>query len=98
MHVYVNGHRRMLEEITKQSQMLLEKGLAARFIAKDDSKEVMRLIERLREAIAFYQVSESCHFTRCCSHGRIVVATTGDLRPSYRPHCEDFSVHLYDLH
>ena len=60
MHVYVNGHRSTLEDIEKQSQVLLEKGVAARFIDKEgDSKEVARLIERLREAIALYQVSES---------------------------------------
>jgi len=47
-----------LEDIEKKSQALLEKGVAARFIDKgEDSKEVARLIERLREAISYYQVS-----------------------------------------
>ena len=61
MHVYVNGRdRSTLEDIEKRSKVLLEKGVAARFIEKEgDSKEVARLIERLREAIALYQVSES---------------------------------------
>ena len=60
MHVYVNGHRSTLEEIEKRSQVLLNKGAAARFIDKeDDTKEVAKLVERLREAIALYQVSES---------------------------------------
>ena len=59
IHLYVNGHRSTLEEIEKRSQVLLEKGVAARFMDKeDDSKEVARLVERLREAIALYQVSE----------------------------------------
>jgi len=47
-----------LEEIEKQSQALLVKGVAARFIDKgEDSKEVGKLIEQLREAITYYQVS-----------------------------------------
>ena len=58
MHVYANDHRSALKEIEKRSQVLLEKGVAARFMDKeDDSKEVARLVERLREAIALYQVS-----------------------------------------
>ena len=57
--MYVNGYRSTLEEIEKRSQVLLAKGVAARFMDKeDDSKEVARLVERLREAIALYQVSE----------------------------------------
>ena len=57
--MYVNGHRSTLEEIEKRSQVLLEKGVPARFMDKEDSKEVAKLVERLREAIALYQVSES---------------------------------------
>ena len=58
INVYVNGHRSTLEEIEKQSQVLLKKGVAVRFMDKEnDSKEVARLIEHLREAIALYQVS-----------------------------------------
>ena len=60
IHVYFNGHRSTLEEIEKRSQVLLKKGVAARFMDKEnDSKEVARLVERLREAIALYQVSWS---------------------------------------
>ena len=59
IQVYANDHRSALKEIEKRSQVLLEKGVPARFIDKeDDSKEVARLVERLREAIALYQVSE----------------------------------------
>ena len=59
IHVYINGHRSTLEEIEKRSQVLLAKRVAARFMDKEaDSKEVVRLVERLREAITFYQVSE----------------------------------------
>ena len=60
IHVYANGHHSTLEEIEKRSRVLLRKGVPARFMDKEDnSKEVARLIERLREAIALYQVSES---------------------------------------
>ena len=59
IHMFVNGHRSTLEVIEKQSQVLLEKGVAARFLDKeDDAKEVVRLVERLREAITLYQVRE----------------------------------------
>jgi len=48
-----------LEEIEKRSQELLDKNKAALFVDKRrDSGEVVRLIERLREAISHYQVSE----------------------------------------
>ena len=51
--------RRTLEEIETQSQSLLAKGGVTRFIDKGgDSKEVVKLMERLQEAIAHYQVSE----------------------------------------
>ena len=59
IHVYANVRRSTLEEIEKRSQALLEKGVLARFMDKEnDSKEVARLVERLREAIALYQVRE----------------------------------------
>ena len=59
MHVYVNDHRSALKEIEKRSQVLLQRGVPTRFTDKEDnSKEVARLIERLREVIALYQVSE----------------------------------------
>ena len=49
----------MLEDIEKRSQVLLEKGKAARFLDKGrDSGEVVKLVERLRDAITRYQVSE----------------------------------------
>jgi len=48
-----------LEDIEKRSQALLEKGKVARFIDKGrDSGEVVKLVERLRDAITRYQVSE----------------------------------------
>ena len=54
----VNGLLSTLEEIRRRSRALLEKSIATRFVEKgEDSKEVARLIERLREAITRYQVS-----------------------------------------
>ena len=50
--------RSTLEDIEERSQALLAKGIAARFIDKgEDSKEVARLVKRLREAVSHYQVS-----------------------------------------
>ena len=47
-----------LEEIGRRSQALLEKNLAARFLDKaKDSQEVVSLVEQLRAAIVYYQVS-----------------------------------------
>ena len=54
-----NGLHSVLEEIEKRSQELLEKGKATRFVDKGrDSGEVVKLVERLRDSIAQYQVSE----------------------------------------
>jgi len=49
----------VLKDIEKRSQVLLKKGKAARFVDKGrDSGEVVKLVERLRDAITRYQVSE----------------------------------------
>ena len=49
----------VLKDIEKQSQALREKGGAARLLDEaEDSKEVVKLIEQLQEAIIHYQVSE----------------------------------------
>ena len=57
----VDGLFSVLAEIERRSQELLTKGTAARFVDKaGDSGEVVKLIERLREAIIHYQVSEHC--------------------------------------
>jgi len=56
----VNGVVSALEEIEKRSRVLLEKGTGARFVDKgEDSKEVAGLVERLREAVTYYQVSKT---------------------------------------
>ena len=60
-YTLINGIPSALEDIEKRSRVLLEKGAAARFLDKEeDSVEVARLVERLREAITHYQVSENC--------------------------------------
>ena len=57
--IFVNGLRSVLGEVEDRSQVLLEKGKAARFVDKGrDSGEVVKLVERLRDAITRYQVSE----------------------------------------
>ena len=49
-----------LKEIEKRSQALLEKKKVARFLDKaKDSQEVANLVEQLRTAIVFYQVSRN---------------------------------------
>ena len=57
----VDGLFSTLAEIERRSQELLAKGRVARFVDKArDSGEVAKLIERLREAVIHYQVSENC--------------------------------------
>ena len=54
----VNSLGSTLGEIEERSQALLARGSAARFVDKgNDSKEVVKLIGRLQEAITHYQVS-----------------------------------------
>ena len=61
MLVLADGLGSALEEIERVSRDLLAKGTVARFVDKGaDSGGVARLVERLREAITHYQVSENC--------------------------------------
>jgi len=54
-----NSLRSVLEDIERRSQVLLKKGKAARFVDKGrDSGEVVKLVERLQDAITRYQVSK----------------------------------------
>ena len=49
-----------LEEIEKRSRALLEKKKTAGFLDKSkDSQEVVNLVEQLRTAIVYYQVSRT---------------------------------------
>ena len=73
-------HPRALEEIEKRSRVLLEKGAATRFVDKgEDSAEVAKLIERLREAITHYEVSEDCVAPLSRTHGRADITAASDL-------------------
>ena len=84
-----------LEDIEKRSRVLLEKGAAARFLDKrEDSAEVARLIERLREAIAHYQVSEDCFVVPSLAYTGVDITTASDLRSCCESHCKDFPVCL----
>ena len=79
----------VLEEIERQSQELLAKSTAARFVDKaEDSGEVVRLVERLGEAITHYQVSENWFVASNMTHRWTDIATASDLRSNHQPHCE----------
>jgi len=58
IHQKLNLHDRSLDEIGKRSLALSEKGKVARVLDKtQDAQEVVRLVEKLRQAILIYQVS-----------------------------------------
>ena len=60
-----NGSRSAFKEIEELSQKLLAKSAVARFVDKgEDSKVVVGLVERLREAIVCYQVGENSLWRR----------------------------------
>lgn len=62
----------------------MAKGAAVRFVDKaEDSADVARLVEQLREVIAHYQVSEYCFVAPSVTHIRADIATTIDLRPNH---------------
>ena len=74
----------VLEEIERQSQELLAKSTAVRFVDKaGDSGEVVKLVERLGEAIAHYQVSKSWFVASNKTHRWADIATTSDLRSNH---------------
>ena len=77
-----NLARSSLEEIEKQSEALLNKKMAARFLDKTkDSQEVVNLVEQLRTAIVCYQVSGNhLALARVNTRGT-ALATTVDIQP-----------------
>ena len=81
-----------LEEVESRSRELLAKGTAARFVDKaGDSGEVVKLVERLREGITNYQVSESCFVALSTTHRWTPdITTASDLRSDHQHHCEHF--------
>ena len=88
----------VLEEIERGSRELLAKTTAARLVEKaGDSREVAKLVERLRDAITHYQVSESRFVASNTTHRWTDIATASDLRSNHQPHCEHFPVYLHFL-
>ena len=82
-----------MEEIERQSQELLAKSTAVRFVDKaGDSGEVVKLVERLGEAITHYQVSENLFVAPNATDRWKDIATASDLLSNHQPHCEHLPV------
>lgn len=74
---------RSLEEIAEQSQSLLVKGKLARLLDKtQDSQEVGRLVERLRQAILIYQVCYAQSLPNRANAFGTGIPTTVNKQPS----------------
>ena len=87
-----------LEEIEKRSHALLKKGGTARLVDKgEDSVEVTRLIERLREAITHYQVGENYVVASNTAHIRAGITATSHLQSNHQPHCKHLPPYLHTL-
>ena len=85
-----------LEEIERGSRELLAKTTATWLMEKaGDSREVAKLVERLRDAITHYQVSESRFVASNTTHRWTDITTASDLRSNHQPHCEHFPVYLH---
>ena len=78
-----------LEEIGERSQALFKKKTVAGFLDKSkDSQEVVNLIEHLRTAIVYYQVS-GIHLVRTGANVlETVLAATIDLQPDRGTGCK----------
>ena len=80
----LTSYDRDLEDIGKRSLALSEKGKVARALDKKrDSGEVIKLIEKLRQAILVYQVSARLYLSPkplTCGTG---VTATGDIQPGH---------------
>src|SRR5882757_6421817 len=73
---------RSLEDIETRSLTLSEKGKVARVLDKaQDSGEVIKLIEKLRQAILIYQVSVKHRQGRKSLRHATDVATAVNIRP-----------------
>ena len=81
--IFLNGHRSTFKQIEELSQKLLQKSATTRFADKGkDAKVVAGLIERLREAIVYYQVSDYHPSTPDAIDRGTDIATAGDLPPN----------------
>ena len=78
-----------LEEIGKRSQALLEKKKVAGFLDKSkDAQEVVNLIEQLRTAIVYYQVSRMRTMQTVIDMHGIVLTATDDLQSGWETGCK----------
>jgi len=95
----INGPRSSLEKIERRSQALLGKRTAARLVDKgEDSKEVAKLIDSLREAITHYQVGENRTVAQdSITHSGLDITTASDLPPGYRSRCKSSPMCAYPL-
>lgn len=74
------------EKIEELSKKMLAKSTVARFVDKgEDSKVVVKLIERLREAMVCYQVGDCCTLGSNTTNKRTDITTAGDLPPNHSP-------------
>ena len=77
-------HHRSLEEIGARSLALSGKGKVARALDKtQDSQEVIRLVEKLRQAILIYQVSARGIHVRNSLTRRAGVTTAIHIQPGH---------------
>jgi len=75
---------RSLEDIEKRSLALSGKGKVARVLDKSqDSQEVVKLVEKLRQVILEYQVSAGRHQSRILLTRGVGVTTTVDIQPGH---------------
>ena len=85
--IFLNGHGSTFKQIEELSQKLLAKNAVARFADKGkDSKVVVGLIERLREAIVYYQVSDYHSSTPGTIDRGTDIATASDLLSNHSSH------------
>ena len=88
---------RSLEDIGKRSLALSEKGKVARVLDKtQDSQEVIKLVERLRQAILEYQVSAGNRQSRKSLTREAGITTAVNIQPG-RPVDREFLHTVPDL-
>jgi hypothetical protein len=89
------SYNRDLEDVGRRSLALSEKGKVARALDKRrDSEEVIKLIEKLRQAILVYQVSIGPGRGRTPLTRRTGVTTTVDIQPGHPTDREFLTSHL----
>ena len=88
-HPKLIPHDRSLEDIGTRSLALSEKGKVARVLDKtQDSQEVIKLVEKLRQAILVYQVSAKRRQSQKPLTRGVGVTTAVDIQPGHPSDCE----------